>query len=68
MKRTKTDTDWPAQIDVHMWDIAGANVVEVSIKEDGKVVWINLDGKCILRVCRVKNMVVDDRRSDKGIP
>jgi hypothetical protein len=45
-----------------MEDITGAKIVEVSIRDDGKVIWINVDGKCALRVCAIENIVMDDRR------
>ena len=43
-------------------DVTGADVVEISIREDGKVVWINVDGMCACRVCRIKEIIIDDRR------
>ena len=46
-------------------DISGAEVAEVSIKEDGKVLWINVDGVCVCRVCRIEKLVIDDRRAGK---
>lgn len=46
-------------------DITGADVVELSISHDGSVVWVNVDGVCACRVCRVNQVVVDDRREAK---
>jgi len=43
-------------------DVTGADVVEISIREDGKVVWINVDGMCACRVCRIGEIIIDDRR------
>lgn len=43
-------------------DITGPDIVEISIREDGKVIWINVDGICACRVCRIKELVIDDRR------
>ncbi len=46
-------------------DITGATTCEVSIKEDGKVIWINVDGVCVCRVCRITELILDDRRNDE---
>jgi hypothetical protein len=43
-------------------DVTGAEVVEVVIREDGKVVWVNTEKGCILRVCRIGKFILDDRR------
>ena len=43
-------------------DITGAKIVEVSIRSDGKVIWINVDGVCRLRVCQIEHLEIDDRR------
>ena len=51
---TSAQTDW-----------TGAKVCEISIREDGKIVWINVEGVCLLRVCRIENLVLDDRRKKK---
>ena len=47
-------------------DIAEAETVEVLIRADGSVVWINVDGLCRLRACRVKNIVINDERHKNG--
>jgi hypothetical protein len=47
-------------------DITGAEVVEVLIRNDGSVVWVNIDGICILRVCRVKKLELNDLRPQHG--
>ena len=43
-----------------MEDITGAEVVEVKIRNDGKVLWINTDKGCVLRICQIKKIVVCD--------
>jgi len=42
--------------DGSMLDITGAGTVEISVARapSGKVVWVNVDGLCVLRVCRIK--------------
>jgi len=42
--------------------ITAPKVVEISIRDDGKVIWINVDGKCQLCCCEIQNLVLDDRR------
>jgi len=43
-------------------DITGAEVVEVGIRNDGRVLWVNVNGICRLRVCRIKTLVLQDAR------
>lgn len=46
-----------------MLDITGTDIVEISIREDGKVVWVNTEDGCQLRICRIKGKIeIDDRR------
>ena len=46
-------------------DITGPEAVEVRIRRDGKVVWLNVDGQCVFRVCRIKQLVVNDERTEQ---
>lgn len=46
-----------------MLDITAPQVIEVEVREDGKVLWINIDGICRLRVCQINELVITDRRS-----
>lgn len=43
-------------------DIAGAETVELQIRNDGKVVWINIDGICRFRVQRFEQLLITDER------
>jgi len=45
-----------------MLDITGANTVELQVRGDGKVVWVNVDGVCALRICRIDEVIVNDER------
>ncbi len=45
-----------------MLDITAPDYVEIVIKEDGKVVWINTGG-CVFRACRIGQLVIEDRRT-----
>lgn len=47
-----------------MLDITGAKDIEIQINcaGNGKVIWINIDGICCVRVCRVKrNIIIEDQ-------
>lgn len=44
-------------------DLSGGSV-EVKIRNDGKVVWVNYQGACVLRICRIEHLEVNDERSD----
>lgn len=43
-------------------DVTAPQDVEVKIRSDGKVVWVNVDGICLFRVCRIQNLTVSDER------
>ena len=47
-------------------DMVGAEFVEVEIRHDGKVLWINRDGVCVCRICRIDEIRVLDRRVKHG--
>lgn len=49
-------------------DITGAQEVEVSIRSDSKVLWINVDGTCQLRICNIDNLTLDDHRKPPKRP
>lgn len=38
--------------------------VEISIRADGAVLWVNIGNRCFLRVCRIPHghIIIDDRR------
>lgn len=48
-----------------MIDITKAETVQIQIRGDGQVVWVNVDGVCQLRVCQCKHVQVDDERYEK---
>lgn len=39
--------------------------VEVQIDPGGKTLWINVDGKCVLRIHDMPGVVVDDMRVEE---
>lgn len=34
-------------------DISGPKIVSIRVREDRRVVWVNVNGKCLLRCCNV---------------
>ena len=50
------------RLDGNHTDITAPKIVEVVIRCDSKVVWINTEKGCIFRACRIKKLTVDDRR------
>jgi hypothetical protein len=45
--------------DIKQLDItAPAEIVEVQIREDKKVIWVNVDGVCCLRICQIPKLKV----------
>lgn len=54
-----------------MVDITGAEVVEVTVRSDGKVLWVNTEKGCVLRICQIENLDIVDhrvRRKRKAVP
>jgi len=47
-----------------MLDITGSECVQVEIRNDGKVVWINTEDGCVVRICRIKHLDVVDNRGN----
>ena len=49
-----------------MIDITAPSDVEVKIRSDGKVVWVNVDGICKFRACQIGKLeLVDERKEVK---
>jgi hypothetical protein len=40
-------------------DITAPRLVQVSCSDDGKVIWVNIDGLCVLRACRIGDLTFD---------
>jgi hypothetical protein len=49
-----------------MEDVIAPEVVEILIRGDGEVVWVNVDGICKFRACQIKVLIVEDRRDEPG--
>lgn len=50
-----------------MVDITSPRTVQVQIRSDGKVIWINVDGMCRLRCCQIEHLDVEDDRKPSAI-
>lgn len=50
-----------------MQDITGSEEVEIKIRNDGKVIWINTaERAAVLRICQIKKLDLIDERPAKG--
>lgn len=47
-------------------DLMGARSVDITIRADGKTVWVNVDGVCRFRVCRIEQLALYDQREQKS--
>lgn len=61
----KPDTFVGATFDGHLLDITGPTEVYIDVREDGNVLWVNVDGICRLRICRIKKLVVGEDAVEK---
>ena len=43
-------------------DFSAPKLVEMEVRADGKVAWVNVDGKCALRASQIENLVLRDAR------
>lgn len=40
--------------------------VQIQIRADGKVLWINVEGICAFRVCQIESLdIIDERKKSK---
>jgi len=56
--KTRYHKYYPPQLDV----TAPEHEVLILIREDGKTVWINVDGMCMFRASQIPILIIDDRR------
>lgn len=42
-------------------DITGAKDVQIQIRGDQRVIWVNVDGMCRLRICQIEDLTIDDQ-------
>lgn len=43
-----------------MEDINNPEIIEISVRKDKKVIWINIDGRCILRITGPKVIMINE--------
>ena len=46
-------------------DISQPKIVQVEINPSGSILWVNIDGLCMLRVCVIERLDVIDNRKEK---
>jgi hypothetical protein len=51
-----------SSFDGQMYDITAPPVVEVEIRQDSKVLWVNVNGICALRICQIGELAITDNR------
>lgn len=49
---------------VNMTDVTAPEVVEVVVRSDSKVLWVNVDGVCLFRACQIKQLIIEDERNE----
>lgn len=53
---------------MHNLDIIGTDEIEIRIRSDGKVLWVNTGYGCKLRICRIQgNITIIDERPAKSV-
>lgn len=45
-----------------MVDITGADIVQIRVSPNGRTIWVNREEACLLRICRIEQLVIDDMR------
>jgi hypothetical protein len=43
-------------------DVAEPKSLEIIIREDAKTVWVNVDGICRFRACKIQGLFIHDQR------
>ena len=48
-----------------MLDLTGVDLVQIQISSDGKTLWVNTstEGACILRICKIGKIEIEDHRT-----
>lgn len=42
-----------------MVDITAPEIVHISMRDNGSVVWVNVNNRCVLRCCQIKNLQIE---------
>ena len=48
---------------IELEDITAPVAVQVVIRDDGKVLWVNTENGCVLRVCQITKLTIEDNRT-----
>ena len=51
--------------DNSMNDITGAKLVEIEIRDDGKVLWVHVNGQTETRICSIETLKITDHRPNQ---
>jgi len=60
----KQALDKPIVVTKEMQDITAPEIVEILIRNDGLVIWVNVDSVCRFRACKIKSLVLNDDRNE----
>ena len=44
-------------------DIAEPKVIQIEVNPTGSILWVNIDGLCVLRVCKIAKLTIIDNRN-----
>lgn len=50
--------------DATQLDVTAPDAVEVMIRQDGRVVWVNVNGVCMFRACQIGIFQLTDERKE----
>jgi hypothetical protein len=53
---TREQIDHARELSRNMQDITAPGLVQVNISADRKILWVNIDGVCVLRACRISKL------------
>lgn len=41
-------------------DITSPHVVQIDVRRDKSVIWVNVDGVCVLRICQIPELILSN--------
>lgn len=51
-------------MEMNMVDIVAPKGVQIQVRADGKVLWVNVDGVCVLRCSQVEVLEIEYQKED----
>jgi len=48
-------------------DVVGPKIVQIMLRDDKKVLWVNVDGVCLFRACRIEKVTFEGPKPDEGM-